>query len=542
MNKTEASVKINVPLQDIKVLVADPISDDGIKLLEKEVCVNVAHKLSSEELKTQIKDIDGLVVRSETKVTRDIIESADKLRVIARAGVGTDNIDVEAATKKGIVVINSPEGNTISAAEHTMALILALIRKIPQAHKSLVGGEWNRSAFTGQELYKKTIGIVGFGKIGRAVAERAKGFQMQILAYDPFLTSQYVRDSGVEMVSFKELLERSDIVTIHVPLTKETACLIGEKELKDMKKGSFLINCARGGIVDEYALYNTLKISYLGGAALDVFAKEPPLDSPLLSLPNVVFTPHLAASTKEAQVKVAVDVVEQMLAMLLLNKPPRSAVNIPYLSPELAAYFESYLSLMEKMGSFIAQIVRNPIISIELTYQGDIADKDITVLTNAAIKGLLSNESPDSVNFVNASVLARSRGITVSERKNAGSDVFTSLITMEVQTAENGTHGCSGTIFRGGEPRIVRLEGYSVDVPLSGYKLITWQTDTPGVVGRVGTLLGKYDINIAEMQVGREKVRGCAIMVLSIDDKLSAKALDEVRSLDGIDYAVVVVL
>lgn len=527
----------------IHVLVSDPISEDGLKLLEGKVVLEVAHKLSLDDLKKKVSLVDGLVVRSETKVTQEVIDAATCLKVIARAGVGTDNIDVETATRKGIVVINSPEGNTVSAAEHTLAMLLALVRRIPQAHQSLISGEWKRSTFTGVELYKKTIGVIGLGKIGRAVAERAKGFQMRVIAYDPFLTLQYGREAGIEFVRLQDLLKESDVVTIHVPLTKESANLIGEKEFSMMKKNALLINCARGGIVDEDALYKFLINGNLGGAALDVFAKEPPVNSPLLELPNVVVTPHLAASTKEAQVKVAVDVVEQLLDLLLHGKSPRSAVNIPYLSQELSSYFEPYLLLVEKMGLFLAQLTGGPVQSVDLTYRGEIAEKDVTILTNAAIKGLLSHELSESVNFVNASWVARSRGITVNESKNVTSEVFTSLIVLEVRTAKTGeVRSCAGTLVSGGEPHIVQLEGYSVDAPLSGYKLITWQTDTPGVVGRVGALLGRYDINIAQMQVGREKVRGCAVMVLSIDDALSKEILEEVRHLEGIDKAMVVAL
>lgn len=538
-NKIEAS---QIGIKDKRVLVADPISSDGIKLLEQEVTVEVAHKLSISELKARIEKADGLVVRSETKVVREVIDAAEKLKVIARAGVGTDNIDVEAATRQGIVVINSPEGNTISAAEHTMALILSLVRKIPGAHQSLTRGEWNRNTFVGYELYNKTLGIIGFGKIGRAVAERGKGFQMRIVAYDPFLTLQHAKDLGVELVRLSELLEVSDIITIHVPLTKETTNLIATQELSKLKKGAFIVNCARGGIVDEDALYQALTSGHIGGAALDVFSKEPPTGSSLLQLPNVVLTPHLGASTKEAQSKVAVDVVEQLLDVLK-GKSPRSAVNIPYLPLELAAYFEPYFVLAEKMGSLLAQLLRGPVSSIEITYQGEVAQKDVTVLTNAAIKGLLSHELSESVNFVNASWIARARGIKVVEQKNAVSEVFTSLITLQVVTTKtNELRSCAGTLFGGREPRIVQLEGYNVDVLLSGCKLITWQTDTPGVVGRVGMLLGQHDINIAEMQVGREKVRGRAVMVLSIDELLSKAGVMEVCRLEGIDDAMVVTL
>lgn len=522
------------------VLVADPIPEGSLEKLRETANVQVAYKLSKESLLERLKECEGLIVRSETNVSRELIESSSRLQVIARAGVGVDNIDVEAATRKGIVVINSPEGNTLAAAEHTMAMMLAAARKIPYAHASLLRGEWERSWFVGTELYGKTLGIVGLGKIGREVAARAESFKMHLLGYDPYVNENYAKELGVTLTSLEDLLQKSDFVTLHLPLNPETERLMNKEKLSRMKRGSILINCARGGLVDEQALCEALTLGPLAGAALDVFTKEPPKDSCLLKLNNVVLTPHLGASTEEAQQRVALDVAEQMAAVLQ-GKPARSPVNIPSLTVEKLRFFEPYLVLVEKMGLLLSQMCRSPIEKVELVYQGEISKEDPAVLTNAALKGLLEHELGESVNYINAPFLARSRGIKIQESRSLSSANYANQLSIHVHTSKK-EHRSSGSVFENSQPRIVEIEGYSINLVPQGCKLMTWHIDKPGLVGRVGTILGTHDINIAEMQVGRDKARSRAVMVLSVDDPVPAGALQEIRALPGIEDAQVVLL
>jgi len=523
-----------------KVLVADPLPEESLSALREAADVEVAHKLSKEALVEQIKNYEGLIVRSETKVTKDVILAASKLQVIARAGVGVDNIDVDAATQKGIIVLNSPDGNTLAAAEHTMAMILALARKIPDAHASLKRGEWERSRFVGVELYGKTLGVVGLGKIGREVALRSEAFKMQVLGYDPFVNENHAKEIGVNLVSLEELLSKSDVVTVHMPLNAETEKMFNADRFSKMKKGSFFINCARGGLVDEQALCKALSQGPLAGASIDVFAKEPPKDSCLLSLNNIVLTPHLGASTEEAQHRVAFDVAEQMAA-IFAGKPARSPVNLPALSAEKLKLLEPYLLLVEKMGLLLSQLSKSAIEKVELVYQGDISKENPAVLTNAALKGILQHELGESVNYVNAPILARERGIKLQESKSQTSANYANQLSIHVKTSK-AEHWVSGAVFENSRPRIVEIDHYPINLIPQGYKLFTWHHDKPGIVGRVGMCLGNHDINIAEMQVGRDSVRSRAVMVLSVDELVPEKALEEIQALSGIEDARVVVL
>ncbi|HEY3997385.1 MAG TPA: phosphoglycerate dehydrogenase [Candidatus Xenobia bacterium] len=516
-----------------KVVVADGLPAEGLASLRDISNLVVKDKWAPDDLKRELADADALLVRSATKVTADLLSSAKKLRVVGRAGVGVDNIDVKACTARGIIVINSPEGNTVSAAEHTVALILSLVRHIPAAHQSLAGGGWKRNQYVGTELYKKAIGIVGLGKIGREVAARLRSFQCRILAYDPFLTEQVARDLDVEICDLNKLLEKADIVTLHLPFSAETNNLIGEAQLKRMKPGARLINCARGGLVDEAALDAALKSGHIAGAAVDVFTQEPPdMSLPLLKNDKVVVTPHLGASTEEAQMRVAIDVCEQLRDMMH-GRPARSPVNFPTLPAEQMAVLQPFLSLAEKMGLLLSQTLDGTVQSVEILYSGEISKMKVAPVTNAALKGLLSPMMRETVNFVNAPHVAQERGIKVIESRSTEVRQYINLLSLKVTTDKVGK-ACEGTLF-GSEPRIVTLDGYRVEIIPQGVKLLTWQQDRPGVVGRVGTLLGTLNVNIAEMLLGRARVREKAIMVLSLDDAMKPEDVDKIKALDGIE-------
>ncbi len=520
-----------------RILVSDPLPQDILDFLRKEAEVV---EIKPAELLAKVGGFEALIVRSGSKVTKEVVAAGTDLKIIGRAGVGVDNIDVDAATARGIMVVNSPQGNTISAAEHTVGLILATARMVPQAHASMHRGEWDRKTFTGLELYNKTLGVLGFGRIGREVATRCASFKMRVLAYDPFVAGDHVKEWGAEPATLDDLLSRCDFVTLHLPKTAETAGLLNAARLGAMKKGAILVNCARGGIIDENALYEVLKSGHLAGAALDVYDQEPPGDIPLLSLPNVVTTPHLAASTHEAQERVAVDVAEQVVEVLR-GGPARSAVNIPYVPPEVLGFLRPYLTLAERMGRFLEGLTDGAVRAVRIHYRGELADSETSFVTKAALKGLLSHGSPETVNFVNAALIARERGIELTESKNRHGGTYSNLIEMEIET-EKGRRRCSGTIFGDEQPRAVDLDGYRISVVLEGCKLLTWQNDQPGVVGRVGTMLGEHDINIAEMQVGRQTVRDKAVMVMAVDEKPGPEVLTAVGGLTGIEEVRLVTL
>ncbi len=526
----------------MRVLVSDALSKKGLEILEREkkLDVDVKTKLSPEELKSIIKDYQGIIIRSATKLTADIIKEAKKLKAIGRAGVGLDNIDVKQATKQGIIVINSPGGNTISTAEHTMSMMLALSRNIPQANASLKRNEWDRKRFMGTELYGKTLGIIGLGRIGSAVAKRSQAFGMQVIAYDPYSSVEKAEELNINLVDLKNLLKEADYITIHVPSTEETKHLIGEKEFKLMKKDVRIMNCARGGLIDEAALLEALKSNKVAGAALDVFEKEPPRDNPLLKLDNVIFTPHLGASTEEAQVNVAVDISKQMVNALL-DRGIKNAVNMPALSGEVLKNIQPYITLAEKIGSLQIQLVKRHPQEVRVKYSGDVTAYDLAPITTALIKGLLEPILPGVVNYVNAPLIARERGIKVVEAKSSTNTDFATLISVEVET-DKLKSSISGTLFGKKELRIVMIDGYYVDAVPSGYMIITSNEDKPGIIGQIGTLLGKNGINIAGMTFGRKKKQGQAISVINVDSVVSDKILEEIRNLNYINSAKLVKL
>ncbi|MDH7570126.1 MAG: phosphoglycerate dehydrogenase [Armatimonadota bacterium] len=516
----------------MRVLVADPIAREGIEILRAGADVDVKTGQTREALLACIGEYDALVVRSETKVTAEIVEAADRLKVIARAGVGVDNIDVPAATRRGIVVVNSPGGNTMAAAEQTLALLFAVARNTAQAHQSVKAGRWERSRFLGVELYNKVLGVIGLGKIGSHVARAAQGLGMRVLVSDPYVTVEHAQRLGVELVDLAELISTADFITLHVPYSQSTRHLIGEKEFAAMKPGVRLVNCARGGVVDEAALVRAIESGKVAGAGLDVFEQEPPPeDSPLRRLDQVVLTPHLGASTREAQVNVAVDVAEQVIDVLN-GRPARSAVNMPSLSADALGRLQPYLRLAEKLGRLQAQVTRGRVCRVDVTYSGELADFETGPLTRAVLKGLLE-PAVSGVNYVNAPVIAESRGIRVTEIRSAISEDYTSLLTVAVHT-DKKEGVASGTLFGRHDIRIVSLDGYRVDVEPEGYVLFMHHLDQPGVIGRVGTFLGQHNINIGGMNVGRQTVRGPAMMALKVDEAVSPALLEEIAKMPGI--------
>ncbi|MFN3651965.1 MAG: phosphoglycerate dehydrogenase [Armatimonadota bacterium] len=510
-----------------RVLVADPISKKGVELLEQAADVEVSTGLTAEQLIAKIPDFDALVVRSETKVTEPVFAAAKRLKIVGRAGVGVDNIDVSAATKAGVIVVNSPEGNTIAAAEHTTAMLMAVARRIPDAVNSLRHEEWKRSKFVGVEVYNKTIGVVGLGKIGREVAKRCKGLGMRVLAFDAFVAADVARRDGVEMVDLPELYQRSDFITVHTPLTRDTRGIINDEAFAQMKDGVRILNCARGGIIDEEALLRALESGKVAAAALDVFEKEPPTDFRLVHHPHVIATPHLGASTEEAQVNVALDVAEQIVAVLD-GQPPRAAVNMPAVSADLLARLSPHLELGTKIGRLHAQLAESPITAVSVTYGGELLDLDVQPVTRSVLVGLLQPMLAEGVNFVNAPYIAEQRGVRVTESKTAGEDDLPNYICVEVQE-ESGTHTISGTVLGRRDLRIREIDDFHIDLRPEGYLLFARHTDRPGIIGLVGTMLGDAGINIAGMYVGREAAGRRAIMVLTVDEAVPEELLNRIQ-------------
>ncbi len=460
------------------------------------------------------------------------------MKIIGRAGVGVDNIDVVAATKKGIVVVNSPEGNTIAAAEHTFALIMALSRNIPQAAASMKAGKWERSKFMGSELYGKTLGIVGIGKIGSRVAQYALGLGMNVICSDPFVNEEYTKKLGISLKTFDEVIEQSDYITFHIPKTKETAGIINKAKIATMKDGVKLINVARGGIINEPDLKEALASKKVTAAALDVFEKEPVEINIFSDLDNVITTPHLGASTVEAQVNVAIDVAEQIIDVLK-GETARSAVNIPSMRPDMLSPVKPFLILAEKLGSFAAQTIKSPVTSVEVSYIGEIASNETAPLTTAVLKGILQNALADSVNFVNATLLAKDRGIEVKESKTEKEESFSSLISVTVKS-EKEKSTIFGTTYPTLGERLVRIDGLQTDVSLSGNMLMMSHLDKPGIIGYVGTLLGENKINIASMDVGRAEMGGKAIMIVNVDNIVPQVILNKIEKFEGISSALTI--
>ena len=515
-----------------RVLVADKIDDAGIEILRRDADVAVRSGMSLEQLLAAVADQDALVVRSATKVTSGVLEAGKRLRVVGRAGVGVDNIDVDECTRRGIVVVNTAGGSTFATAEHTMAMMLAMARYVPQAMASLLGGEWTPSKFVGVELRGKTLGIFGLGRIGTQVAGRAKAFDMRVIATDPYVSREHAEANGVELVTKDELLAQSDILTLHAVLTSETGHFLSEAELARMKAGARIVNCARGALIDEQALVRALDSGQIAAAALDVFAQEPPEESPLIGHPRVVHTPHLAASSQEAQVEIAVDLARLILACLR-GEHVAGAVNAPLRVAGDITFLEPYLDLAAVLGRALTQLAGTRLERVEVTYVGELAQHDTAPLTAAAIKGLLAPITEERVNLINARLVARSRGLNVVEHKLDRSESnFANLLEIKVQD-QTGERVLAGTIAHD-EPRLVRIDDYWVDVAPVGTVLITQHLDRPGMIGRVGTLLGDGDVNISSMQVGRRVRRGDAIMVMNLDEPLGEELLSQIAAIPDV--------
>ena len=517
-----------------KVLVMDGVEEKGLAALrqEPEIEVVIGAKMTEDELCAVIGEYDGMIVRSATKVTARVVESAARLKVVGRAGVGVDNIDIPAATSKGILVVNAPGGNTIAAAEQTMAMMLALSRNIPRACATLRSGKWDKKAFMGVELRDKILGVIGLGRIGSAVAKKAQGMDMNVVAFDPYITEEKAELLGIKLLSLEDVFRQADFITVHIPLTKETKYIVGENAFSLMKDGVRVINCARGGVLDEQALYNAMKAGKVAGAALDVFEKEPNTDSPLYEFDNFIATPHLGASTKEAQLSVAVDVSESIVAALK-GDFVKNTVNIPSLSPKALKVVKPYLALAEKMGKFAAQIIRGRVNKLEIIYGGDLANQEVTPITTALIKGFLDTILQDMVNFVNASLQAKNRGIQVVQKQSEEEGDYANLINVKV-TSNKEEISVAGTIFGGVDARLVSIDGYHVDAVPEGNMLYIPHIDKPRIIGPVGNLIGAQDINISGMQVGRKVIGGRAVMLLNVDAPLPEETMAEINKIEGI--------
>jgi D-3-phosphoglycerate dehydrogenase / 2-oxoglutarate reductase len=515
----------------MKILVVEPLAAEGLELLRRHHEVDEKLGLPREEIAAILPEYDALVVRSQVKVDAEMIAAGTRLVVVGRAGVGVDNVDLEAATRAGITVVNAPTGNTIAAAELTIALLFALARKVAAADASMRRGEWKRSQFTGIEVRGKTLGIVGLGKIGQAIAVRARAMQMTVIGSDPFVTPEQAATLGVELVSFDEVVARADAITVHVPKTKATTGLINTAVIERMKPGVLLLNVARGGVIDEADLAAALKSERVAGAGIDVYTAEPPTGNPLLDAPNTVLTPHLGASTEEAQVAVAEEVAEQILDVLD-GRPAKYAVNAPLLTAETAQAIAPYLPLAQTLGDFAAQMLPAAPRTLTIEIAGEPAAYDASSLVAAVLRGLLEATTEERVNLVNAGTLAKARGITVVERKTPDAGAFASLLTLTAE-ADGGSITVAGTVARG-EPRLVRLGGHAMDLAPAPHMLITNHRDRPGTVGRVGVMLGQADVNISSMTLARSAPRADAFMVLALDDDPPADVLAAIRADDAV--------
>jgi D-3-phosphoglycerate dehydrogenase len=561
----EAQARAATVTGTVKILVTDRIAQEGIDLLRQqlpEVHIDERLGLKPEQLKEIIGEYTALIVRSETRVSSDVLAAATKMKIVGRAGVGVDNIDTEAATRQGIMVVNSPTGNIVAAAEHTIAMLMALARHVPAANASIKAGKWEKSRFVGVEVRNKILGIIGLGKVGTEVARRAQGLEMQIIAFDPFVSPEHARKIGVTMLSMEEVLKQADFVTLHTSLTsgpQGTRGLLGARELSMMKRGARLINCARGGLIDEEALLHALNEKHLAGAALDVFSQEPIRDDAILKQlvmsEHMIATPHLGASTEEAQVGVAIDVAEQVVSVLQ-GGFPRAAVNAPLILPETLKTLQPYMRLLEQMGYLYTQLQPGPLHKIELSCSGHIANYDLRSLQAALIKGLLESVSDAHVNMINAQVLAKQWGLEIVEQKSTTATEFANLVTLRM-TGTNGSSSSlagkpgsgdeyidvlSATVMRG-ESRIVRVGRYWTEFVPEGYILFCRNADQPGMIGHVSTILGKAGVNIRHMDVGPTErsprpyprpTTSTALMIISVDNPIPAWALEEIRDVEDI--------
>ena len=518
----------------MKVLVSDPLSQVGVQLFQETpgIDVDVRTGLNPQTLKEIIGNYDGLVIRSATRVTADILASAGKLRIIGRAGVGLDNVDIPEASRRGIVVMNTPEGNTITAAEHTMAMMMAISRNIPQATASLKAGRWEKKTLKGRELFNKTLGLIGAGHIGRIVADRARGMKMKVIVFDPYIKPEAIEKLDFEPVSLDELLDRADFITIHTPKTEETTGMINSRAFAKMKKDAILLNCARGGIVNEEDLFIALESGRIAGAAFDVFTIEPPGQNRLMTLDNFICTPHLGASTREAQKNVAKEVAEQIIAYLL-HGSVKNAVNVPSISAELMTVLRPYAILLERMGSLQAQLSDSALVEVQVDYSGLITQYDAKPLTTAMLKGLLTPILKHDVNFVNAPYIAADRGIKVVESRTVTNENFASLIKLTVRTLED-EHIVSGTIFGKKLPRILRINNFHLEAIPEGHNLLIHNENVPGVIGAIATTLGQSGININRMQVGEEREHRENVIFLSINEMVQDDIIMKLKMLKHI--------
>lgn len=517
-----------------KVLASDGLDEGGAALLrgEEGIECEVVSGMSPEDLLKVIPNYHALIVRSPTKVTEKVFDAARQLKIVVRAGIGLDNIDIDAATKRGIVVANSPSGNVVTTAEHTLSLLMALARRIPQADISVKSEKWDREKFVGTELYQKVLGVIGFGKVGSVVSKLAQGLSMHVMAYDPFISKSVAVMQGVELVSLETLFKRADFITLHVPLSETTRYMIGKAQMAQMKRGVFIINCARGGLIDEKALCDAIVSGHIAGAALDVFEKEPPRGSPLLQLDSVVCTPHLGASTEEAQVRVAVDSAQQVIDFLKLGVV-RNAVNMPSITGELLQMLRPYIQLAEQMGKFQAQICEKGAEEIALQYFGELTHYDTKLITAAFLKGFLSQIIDDrTVNFVNASRLAQERGLRIVEQVSNAPVDFASLIKTVVSAngKRGDLHEVSGTIFGKEDLRIVYVDGYRLEAHPFGQILFLKNYDRPKVIGNIGMILGEAGINISRMQLGLESGSKEALALINIDSPAPEEILGKLRT------------
>ncbi len=511
------------------VVVADPIAVEGVALLEPHAEVRVVVGKGREALRDALRDAEALLVRSETRVTAELLEAAPRLRVIGRAGAGVDTIDVTEATTRGIVVVNAPGGNAVAAGEHALALMFALARRVAAADASMKRGEWARSTYMGVELTGKTLGLVGFGRVGSEVGKRALGLEMRVLVYDPYVTSDHLRRAGFEPRELDELLREADFVSLHVPLTDATRGLIGRDRLAAMRQGAFLVNCARGGLVDQEALIEALDAGRLAGAGIDVWPQEPVgADDPTPHHPRIVATPHLGASTVEAQTNVAVQVVQEVLAVLA-GLPAQFAVNAPSVRAEEAQRLQPYMELARMLGKLATQLADGNVQAAEVVYRGDIAESNVSAVTAAALQGMLEPISDTPVNLVNARMLGQQRGLDVTESRSATPEHYTSLVRLTVRTSRGSTSVAG--VVSDGKPHVVQIGEYDLHLePTPGYLVVTEHTDQPGIIGRVGTILGEADINISSMQVGRQTPRGRALMLLSVDEPIPEQVAARIRA------------
>ncbi|WOF16870.1 phosphoglycerate dehydrogenase [Methanoplanus sp. FWC-SCC4] len=517
-----------------KVLVSDPLAEEGVDILRGFCEVDVKTGLDEDEIIKIIGEYDGLLVRSGTQVTAKVIEAADKLKFIGRAGAGVDNIDLDAATKRGIIVANAPAGNTLAACEHTLAMMMSLSRNIPQATASVKKGEWKRSAFMGVELNEKVLGIVGFGRIGQELAKRANALEMKVVAYDPYINVERAKELGVEVKTLEELIPVANFITVHTPLIKETRHMINSDSISKMKDGVRIINCARGGIINEDDLYDAIVAGKVAGAALDVYEEEPPHSSKIVTLDQVITTPHLGASTVEAQQNVAVSVAKQCIEVLK-GGSAKFVVNAPMVPPDQQDRIEPYARLAQKMGKLLIQLVEGRIESVEIEYGGKAADlgRGSKYVTRLALKGILDPILQTPVNIVNAEFAAKERGIKVSETITKESEGFANLVTIKI-TTDKMAESVSGNVSSPEKIRIVKIGEYMTDMTPGGDVIISRHHDVPGVIGRFATITGQHNINIAGMQVGRNKPGEEAIMVLNVDSAVPQEAMDEILKIEGV--------